>query len=190
MRNRWKIAFILSILAIGSAWLLNRLTDDKSTSTVLLRHDPDYYMEDFSTLTMEQDGTPKNKLFAEYMAHYPDDNTIELHKPKLEVYRKNETPIFIIADKGWVTADNEVILLSGAVKLWQDNIDGIRELEINTSDVKILTQQEYAETDKLATIVGEKTTASAVGVRAYFNESRIELLSDVHGKILPKRHAN
>ena len=56
--------------------------------------------------------------------------------------------------------------------------------------VKILTQQEYAETDKLATIVGEKTTASAVGVRAYFNESRIELLSDVHGKILPKRHAN
>ncbi len=89
MRNRWKIAFILSILAIGSAWLLNRLTDDKSTSTVLLRHDPDYYMEDFSTLTMEQDGTPKNKLLAEYMAHYPDDNTIELLKPKLEVYREN-----------------------------------------------------------------------------------------------------
>jgi lipopolysaccharide export system protein LptC len=190
MRNRWKIVLILSMLAIGSAWLLNRLADDKSTTTVLLRHDPDYYMEDFSTLTMEQDGTPKNKLLAEYMAHYPNDNTIELLKPKLEIYRKNETPIFVTADKGWVTANNEVILLRGAVKLWQDSIDGNRELEINTSEVKILSQQEYAETDKLATIVGKRTTASAIGVRAYFKESRIELLNDVHGKILPKKQAN
>jgi len=190
MRNRWKIALLLSMLAIGSAWLLNRLADDKSTSTVLLHHDPDYYMEDFSTLTMEQDGTPKNKLLAEYMAHYPDDNTIELLKPKLEVYRENETPIFITADKGWVTADNEVILLSGAVKLWQDSIDGNRELEVNTSDVKILTQQEYAETDKLATIVTNRTVTTATGVRAYLKESRIELLNDVHTNILPKNKIN
>ena len=190
MQNRWKIALVLSFLAIGSAWLLNELIDDKSGSTVLLRHDPDYYMENFSTITMEDDGTPKNKLLAEYMAHYPDDNTIELLKPKLEVYRENKTPIYITADKGWVTANNEVILLKGAVKLWQDNNDGERKLEVNTSDVKILTKLEYAETDKYATIAAKRTTASATGVRAYFKESRIELLNNVHGKILPRKQAD
>ena len=187
MHNRWKIALLLGVLAIGSAWLLNRLTDEKSITSTLLRHDPDYYLENFSTLTMDQDGTPKNKLFAEYMAHYPDDNTTELIKPRLEVYRKGESPIIAISDKGWVTADNKVILLSGAVKLWQDNINGERELELITSDVKILTEQEYAETDKAATMKGKRTTVSAVGVRAYFKENRIELLNNVHGKILPSQ---
>jgi len=187
MQNRWNIALLLGFLAIGSAWLLNRLTEDKSITSTLLRHDPDYYLENFSTLTMDQDGSPKNKLFAEYMAHYPDDNTTELIKPRLEVYRQGKTPIIAISDKGWVTADNEVILLSGAVKLWQDNINGERELELVTSDVKILTKQEYAETDKAATMQGKRTTASAVGVRAYFKENRIELLNNVHGKILPKQ---
>ena len=189
MQNRWKLALLLCVLATGSAWLLKQLSDDKSTSTVLLRHDPDHYMENFHTLTMEEDGTPKNKLYAEYMAHYPDDNTTELIKPKLEVYRENEPPIIIVAEKGWVTADNEVILLSGTVRLWQDNINGDRKMEIVTSDVKILTKQEYAETDKLATITGKRINASAIGLRAYFKENRIELLTNVHGTILPK-HIN
>lgn len=188
MYNRWTIALFLGVLAIGSAWLLNRLTEEKSITSTFLRHDPDYYMENFSTLTMNLDGTPKNKLFAEYMAHYPDDDTTELIKPRLEVYRKGKTPVVAISDKGWVTSDNEVILLTGTVKLWQDNINGERELELVTSDVKILTKQEYAETDKAATMKGKRTIATAVGVRAYFKENRIELLNNVYGKILPKQN--
>ena len=74
--------------------------------------------------------------------------------------------------------------------MWQNNLDGNRELEVNTSDVKILTQQEYAETDKLATIVANRTVTTATGVRVYLKESRIELLNDVHTNILPKNKIN
>lgn len=190
MLNRWKIVLVLSMLAVGSAWILNQLSQNKSTTTVLLRHDPDYYMKNFSTLNMDIDGTPKNKLYAEYMAHYPDDDTTELHMPKLEVYRDNKSPIYISANKGWVTANNEVILLSGAVKLWLNNSNGERELEVNTTEVKILADQEYAETDKFVTMVARNRTTNAVGARAYFNESRIELLNDVHDKILPDKKIN
>ena len=190
MLNRWKIVLVLSMLAVGSAWILNQLSQNKSTTTVLLRHDPDYYMKNFSTLNMDIDGTPKNKLYAEYMAHYPDDDTTELHMPKLEVYRDNKSPIYISANKGWVTANNEVILLSGAVKLWLNNSNGERELEVNTTEVKILADQEYAETDKFVTMVARNRTTNAVGARAYFNESRIELLNDVHDKILPDNKIN
>lgn len=187
MHNRWKTVIVLVILAAGSVWLLNYLAGEKSTTTDALRHEPDYFMENFTTLSMERDGTPKNKLYAEYMAHYPDDNTTELLKPLLEVFRPNELPVNIIADKGWVTADNEVILLSGNVKLWQDNEEGERKLEIVTSDVRILTDQEYAETDKPAILSTKKLIVNATGVRAYFKENRLELLHNVHGKILPEQ---
>jgi lipopolysaccharide export system protein LptC len=187
MSGRWKIALLLIPLAIISTWLLIRLSGDEHRQPVSLVHDPDYYMEDFSTLTLNQDGTPKNKLFAGYMAHYQDDDTTELLEPKLEIYRKNKPPILVTADKGWVTSDNEVILLSGNVYLRQDDITGTLELEIITSDARILLQQEYAETNKPVTINGKRTTVNAVGMRAYLKEERIELINNVRGKIEPKK---
>jgi lipopolysaccharide export system protein LptC len=182
---RWKIVIALSLLAIGSAWLLNRLTDTESIEISVLRHDPDTYMHDLITLTMNQDGTPKNKLYADYIAHYPDDNTTELINPKLEIFRLGKPPTIITAEKGWVTEDNEVILLSGNTRLLQLNNEGDRELEIITSDVRVLMDQEYAETDKPTTIFGKKTTIKSTGMNAYFGENRLELLHNVYTKILP-----
>jgi lipopolysaccharide export system protein LptC len=187
MQSRWKFALTLVVLAAGSAWLLNRLAGTDTTGTGQIRHDPDYYMENFRTTTMEQDGTLKNILSADYMAHYPDNDTTELHGPRLEVFRKDKSPVNIIADKGWVTEDNEVILLTGNVKFWQDDPDGNRKLEIITTDVRILPEQEYAETDKPAKLIARRTTVNATGVRAYFDESRVELLDNVQAKILPEQ---
>ena len=182
---RWKVFFALSLLALGSAWLLNRITDTESIEISVLRHDPDTYMHDLITLTMNQDGTPKNKLYADYMAHYPDDNTTELINPKLEIFRLGKPPTIITAEKGWVTEDNEVILLSGNTRLLQLDNEGNRELEIITSDVRVLMDQEYAETDKQATIFAKKTTIKSTGINAYFGEDRLELLHNVYTKILP-----
>ena len=87
--SRWKLAFILIIIAGLSYWLLDTLIMDDDDVLAKLAHHPDYYMENFTTLKMKQDGTPKNHLTASYMAHYPDDNTTELDYPKLKIYREN-----------------------------------------------------------------------------------------------------
>ena len=185
MSLRWKIVIVLSLLAIGSTWLLNRLSETVPAEIAILRHDPDNYMHELTTLTMNQDGSPKNKLYADYMAHYPDDNTIELINPRLEIFRPGKQPTTITAEKGWVTEDNEVILLSGETRLIQLDADGIRELEIITSDVRVLMDKEYAETDMPATIFGKKTTIKSTGMNAYLGENRLELLNNVYTKILP-----
>lgn len=186
MLSRWKIALVLILLSIGSGWLLHMLAGTGTSEQEQSEHYPDYYMDNFITTTMEQDGTLKNKLYADHMAHYPDDDTTELIKPKLKVFRREGLPVIITSDKGWVTANNEVILLTGAVTLWQDAEDGSRKMEINTTEVKVLTGQEYAETDKPATLVSERTTINAIGVRAYFKESKVELLNNVHTTIKPE----
>ncbi len=181
--GRWKLAIILAIIAGFSYWTLDKLTDDDVTKLSKLAHYPDYYMENFTTLTMNQDGTPKNRLNAEYMAHYPDDNTSELHEPELEIYRQDKQPIYVESDMGWVTSNNDVILLSGNVYLHQNDNNGELKLELITEDARVLVDQKYAETDKAATLISKKSTTTSIGMRAYLQEQRMEFLNNVHTTI-------
>jgi len=78
MIQRLLILVLLIGAAVFSAWLLNWLSADAGSAVQADAQAPDYYMEDFTTLTMDRDGKPKNKLSADYMAHYPHDNSTEL----------------------------------------------------------------------------------------------------------------
>ncbi len=187
MPQRLIILLLLVGAALGSTWVMNRVgqevSDEEPTGEF---QEPDYYMEDFTTLSMRPDGTPKHRLEAVYMAHYPDDDTTELIDPVMKIFRVDSTPLHVVADKGWVTADNEIVLLQGDVTMWENDESGVRNMEIHTSEVRVLTEEEYAETDKFATINKERTTITGTGVRAYFNDSRLEIIDHERTVIKPK----
>lgn len=185
--DRWKLIIILVVVAGFSYWALEKLTEDDATKLNKLAHYPDYYMENFTTLTMNQDGTPKNRLNAVYMAHYPDDNTSELHKPELEIFRVDRPPIMVTADNGWVTSDNDVILLSGNVYLHQNDEFGNLKVELIAEDARVLVDQKYAETDKAATLITKRSVTNSIGMRAYLQEQRMEFLSNVQTTIEPRQ---
>ncbi len=181
--GRWKLALILVVIAGISYWALDKLAEDDLTKLSKLAHYPDYYMENFTTITMNQDGSPKNRLYADYMAHYPDDNTSELHQPELEIFRENKQPINVRSDRGWVTSNNEVILLKGNVYLHQNDDDGKLKTELLAEDAKVLVDEKYAETDSPTTLINGKSTTTSVGMRAYLQEQRLEFLSNVRTTI-------
>lgn len=185
MNQRSVLIAVLFVAAGATTWLLRHLSAEREVYREDTFHDPDYYMEDFTTLTMDEDGNPKNKLYAIYMAHYPDDDTTELLKPRLEIFRADRTPLFIVAEKGWITADNEVILLRGGVRLWEDDEAGMRVLQVDTSEVRVLMNDEYAETDQPATILSKRSTITGTGMRAYFKESRLEVMDHDRTTIEP-----
>lgn len=139
--------------------------------------EPDYYMEDFTAITMGDDGNPVNILQAAYMQHNPIDQTFELLEPILEIFRDNKNPLNISADKGWVTNNNEVILLRGNVRMWELNESEDVVLNVETTTARVLLVEEYAETDQYVTIVAKNATITGRGVRAHFDESRLEILS-------------
>tara|TARA_B100001250_G_scaffold182322_1_gene156880 strand:+ start:764 stop:1336 length:573 start_codon:yes stop_codon:yes gene_type:complete len=181
--SRWKLAFTLIIVAGLSYWLLDMLIIDDKEALAKLAHHPDYYMENFNTLKMNKEGTPKNHLSASYMAHYPDDNTTELDYPELKIFRENKLPINVRADKGWVTSSNEVILLTGNVHLYQLNDSGEMSLELMTKDARILIDKKYAETNKPATLISKNSTTNSTGMRIYLEEQRMEFLNNVQTTI-------
>ncbi len=172
--------FILALLigaAAGSAWLLNWLSVDTDVARRADAETPDYFMEDFTTLTMDQDGKPKNKLSADYLAHYPHNDSTELLKPRMEIFREDELPLYINAEKGRLQGDDDTILLYGIVKMWEYDDAGSPVLEVSTSHVTVLLDEEYAETDRYATIVTNTAVITGTGMRAHLPEGRLEVIN-------------
>ena len=176
MSSRIVLILILALVALFSGWLLNQLIITDPIRVSSLDTEPDYYMEDFTTITIGDNGLPLNTLSAIYMEHIPADDSLKMQKPKLEIFRTDNDPLYITAENGLATDNYEVILLQGKVRMWEENDAGETILNIETSDVRVLVFEEYAETDQNATIVGKRTTITGKGVRANFKESRLEIL--------------
>lgn len=182
MFERRTLILLLILLAAASGWLLYRLGLGERVSTPKPKHDPDYYMENFVQSTMDKDGRLHHRLRAELMLHYPDDDSTELVRPVLEVYNEAPTPWHIAADKGWISANNKLVLLTGKVHMWQDNAAGQRQFDVVTRDVRILPDTRYAETSQPAVIRSPRMEYHCVGVRAYFDQNIFELLNQVRGR--------
>ena len=93
----------------------------------------------------------------------------------------------ITADNGWVTSNNDVILLSGNVYLHQNDELGNLKVELIAEDARVLVDQKYAETDKAATFITKRSVTDSIGMRIYFQEQRMEFLSNVQTTITPKQ---
>ena len=186
MSRRYVLLIVLIVVAALSAWLLNRLTESESKQGISTVEQPDYYLENFKTTAMREDGTPRNTLHAIYMAHYPNNDTSELLKPEMQLYRHENRPYFVSADKGWLTSDNEVILLRGTVKMVEYDEAGKPSLQIVTDNARVLPNQNYAETDDFAKIVSHRVTITGKGMQAFFNDGRLKVLNNVHTTIKPR----
>jgi len=186
MLTRYPLArhlLMMALLLAGafiSTWVLYRLNLTTSTPGPSATNSPDYFMEDFTTTAMDANGDPDYKLYAIYMAHYPANDTTEVLRPNMEFYRPNQPPLRVVADKGWLTSGNEVVLLSGNVAFTETDNDGQPVLQINTQSARLLINQNYAETDDYASIRARRTSITGIGMRANFNDGKLKVLNDVH----------
>ncbi len=185
--NRQAVILFLLLLVGLTGWWLQQVDVEVSKKVTEARHDADYYMVNFTRTEMGLQGRPKNQLRAEYMQHFPDDDTMELVEPRLELYKQAGRTWYVSAEKGWATSNNEVVLLYGEVHIWQLDDTGARSLEVITWDLKVLPAEEYAETDKPATIISPGSVTDAVGMRVNMQKSKLELLSEVKTHYEPRQ---
>jgi lipopolysaccharide export system protein LptC len=181
----WVPTAVLLALAIASSLWLAKLTDRSQLPERFTGHAPDLTMEEFQVTTMGEDGNPLRRLSAAHMAHYTDTRTKELTRPHLVVYQQEGEPWHIASERGWVSADNEVLMLLGKVDIWRNYPDERREIHIETEDLRVLPREEYAETELPVTISTPESLTRGTGMRAYLRESRVQLLSKVKTKIEP-----
>ncbi len=179
MRQPWVIATLMAMLGVATYFLWRQLDEDSSKGLIQHRHEPDYYLVEMVRRTMDRTGVLQNVLTAEQVFHYPDDDTTELARPRMEIYNGDANPWQMVAERGVIKADNEVIFLHGRVEIWRLDAAGNREFEILTSELRVFPKVQYGETENAATIKGPATITKTRGFRANFEHNRLELLEQV-----------
>ncbi len=113
---------LLPILAFGlmlilTLWmqfvLLEKSTNESGEAK---NNDPDYYIENFTSFGVDEDGK-QYQLEADRLVHYPVDNKALLDRPHLIQVLAEGGPTHIYADSGWLFADGSEILLTDNVKV-------------------------------------------------------------------------
>jgi len=109
---------IVVVLAALTAWMQSDLlTEPEHNQAVEERHDPDYYIENFTALGMDLDGSRKYVLEAARLVHYPDDDTALLDKPHVIQYSPGQAPTHIYAETGWISPDGDEVIMTGNVRI-------------------------------------------------------------------------
>lgn len=190
MTARWGPLVVLLALALGTGWLVRELElEPEAEAARTLPHTRDFYMEDFISTTMDPSGAPKRRLQARYMEHFPDTDSSNFVSPYLVLYRSQGQPWHVRSERGWSSANGEVLLLFGAVHIWRDDASGEREIDIHTRDLRVIPETEYGETEHGVVIRTRSTESHGVGMRAHLAQSRLELLRDVRTVYWPEEAA-
>ena len=136
--NKTILAVIVLLLIILSWWLPNALIDPVISLKQEERHEPDYFVENFTTTAMSEQGTPRYSLSARSLTHFPDDDSTLLDKPKLTQFTPGGAPTHTSADKGRLYSDGKELLMMGNVRVTRGKNQDTASAEVSTNELHIV----------------------------------------------------
>ncbi len=170
------------VLAGGAWWVAENITPKDIIEPQANQDQVDYYSKNITRTVLNEEGIPKEKLFAPLMTHYKNDDRTELDKPIETLYKKQGEPWIIHASSGTLLSKGETVLLHGDVLITRKNDKG-EEMRIITTNVKYIPNQDYAETADHVLMLGPNDASSGNGAQVNFEPAlKINLLSDVRRK--------
>jgi len=172
----------LLIIAVMSWWLVKLTGIDELGRKEVPAHSPDYFSKGYTKWEMSELGRPKTKLTADEMIHYSDDSTTHLANPVMFFYNEETPPWIVKSETGVLSADGKDLLLTGKVYVDRAAGEGVRELKIFTSNLKVKPETSYAETDAWAELISLPNWTTGIGMKLTFVDPiHLELLSNVKG---------
>lgn len=185
MPQRLLLPLLVTVIAGLSYWLLSFELPEGITLAARSPDSPQSFMEGIRLRAMNEQGFPRFELQAAGMTRYADDKRTEVEQPFLTVFRPSGEVWTAQAESATAVNDDELITLHGAVVV-RHPIDpgrpeGDATMEIRTRDLVVRPREEYAETKQLTTLVRPEGSVEAVGMKAYFPQERVQLLSQVRG---------
>ena len=179
------LALMLALALL--TFYLERMVHEGEAVPAKRRHDPDYVITNFTATTYDAEGKPLNVLSAARMMHFPDDDSTELHAPRVVQTKPREPRLSVSAERGAVSSNGEEIFLYDNVVLVREADQERPEARLTTSFLHVLRERSLVRTDREVTIVEDTRSLSGRGME-YNSESRVfTLMADVRGRFEPKK---
>jgi lipopolysaccharide export system protein LptC len=164
---------LMLALAMLTFYLERTVHEDESPATAR-RHDPDYYVVNFTTTTYNASGAAETRMSADKMVHFPDDDTTELVAPRVVQSKPNEPRYSVRAERGQLSRDGDEVFLYGDVVLVREASEHGPEARMTTEFLHVLRDRSLVRTDKPVKIV--EGTRSLQGRGMEYNNLSRELL--------------
>lgn len=146
-------------------------------------------VERFRAVRLNIAGMREYVVEAPRLWQLPGQGGIEIERPTLDWYQPNGRirEWRLQADQGWIAADNQSVRLDGEVVMSRGAESGKPPVTVTTRDVLVRLDERQAETTAPARAVTPGGELRAVGLRAFLDEERLELLSEVRGVYEPPK---
>ena len=173
----------LLVLVVGTGWVAQRLSPPPEPIEPKPKGTIDYYAVNLLRTTVDDSGRTKHILYSEKLTHFDDDDHSELDKPVLTMFSGKGPPWVVHGEAGIAASHGSEILLKGPVLALRDADPRGRTFRAETSNVKILPEQDYGETEDFVQIISPPDELSGVGMQAHFGDAfRVVVLSSVRRK--------
>jgi len=182
MINKKRLLTIVALLLMTglSVWLI--ISSHHMSLGKNKPQTPDAFATNIEATKMDKFGKPKSVLKSPKSTHYQQNDTTQLEKPFIILYKQNEPPWHIHADHGTAIHGSEKITLYGHVKFRQLPGTNSHYMTLTTSEMTFYPDRSFAETDKPVTIRQPGNIVHAVGLQADTEKSYIKLLSKTRGQ--------
>jgi len=179
---------LMAIVAGATFWLvqLNSPREDVEQSRIK-RHEPDYWVENFSATELAVDGSTKIRFTGVKMIHYEDDQTYDVTTPAMRAYQPDRPPVTANAKRGVMNAEGSIIDLYGdAFIVRQAGVDPAKDPRMTAASqyFQLLVNDDIVKTDKAVQLTRGPSVMTANGL-IFNNVTReVQLLGNVHGTII------
>ncbi len=185
IQSAFPIALLL--LLLGLTFWLKQATETKDIfSDSLLRHDPDYFAENFTVRRYSKTGALQSTLVAKRMVHYPDDETTVVYDPKM-VFIKGTRPTTLTARQGLISPDAREVTLVEAVRGVRAGTATDPEVVFTTTHLTVFPDDEVVKTNAAVTLTQGPSIIRGVGMEADNKTQIYQLHSQVNSTIEKKR---
>ncbi len=177
---------VLAVLAASSVWLLREVRSTLEAGAPARIETPPLVVDRYLARAMDPDGRPEYTLEGPRFIEQPAGRGSHLERPRLTLYRNRAPAWTIDAEEAWVSPDGDLIRLEAGVVARRSGSAGQHPLVITTREVLVEPGTGLAETAAPARLETPGAELTAVGVRAFLDQDRIHLLSQVRGFYDPK----
>jgi len=190
MASPTRLFILLAVLAVAvGSWLWSDRPPPRQAAPIadMGERQIDYRISGFDVTRMKTTGEPANRLRAELLEHFSDDDSSVLTRPKLVVYGDDDAPPWQIdAASALVPPDGSVVDLLGDVLIVREAHAQRAPMRIETRDLRVHPDDDFAETRERVRVHSGSDWIDAVGMEAWLRPpSRIKFLSQVKGSYAP-----
>jgi len=181
LRRPLILTLIAALLAAVGYWNIRPESFNRNPPSASDASAIDFYVINAKSTQFRADGSLDHVMTSSKLEHIKTSDITLLSNPDLLLYRGNVQPWHVQSSRGEVAPGGQEVELIDNVRVARTDAKG-RPTILTSSRLTVFPDKEYAQTQQAVRIEAANGVTTAQGMKAYLNDGRMLLLSNVRGQ--------